>query len=159
MKHISRIAISTLCAGLLAASGAIQAREYGDQQGMMGSKEQGMETMQQQTQQMQHQTQTTQEFPRTPDLATSYQTNRLIGMKVQNREGQDLGKISELILDENGQITHAVLATGGYLGVGGHKYVVPWNRLDLSRTRDTALVDVPKDQVSSEFSAFEIDEK
>lgn len=91
-----------------------------------------------------------------PDLSTSYRTDKLIGMSVRNGSGEELGEISKIILDGNGQATHVVLSSGGVLGVAADEYVVPWNQVQLSQGRDHALIDVQKNALSSEFSAFEI---
>ena len=44
--------------------------------------------------------------------------SKLIGMKVKNRQDEDLGKISELVVDyQSGKIAYAVLSSGGILGM------------------------------------------
>jgi sporulation protein YlmC with PRC-barrel domain len=66
--------------------------------------------------------------------------------KVVNRAGEDLGKIEELMIDlEDGRVAYAVLSFGGFLGMGGKFFAIPWQALSL-RLRDHAfLLDVPKD--------------
>jgi len=44
--------------------------------------------------------------------------DRLIGAKVQNRDGQIIGDIEDLIIGPNGQIQGVIMGTGGFLGVG-----------------------------------------
>jgi hypothetical protein len=44
--------------------------------------------------------------------------DRLIGAKVQNREGSIIGDIEDLIVGPNGQIQGVIMGTGGFLGVG-----------------------------------------
>lgn len=89
------------------------------------------------------------------NLSRSYQSDHIIGIKVRNNNGQDIGKISQIIFDDNGQATYVVLSTGGILGMATKDYVVPWSRLNLRHGQKYASIDVQKDQVSSEFSAFE----
>ncbi len=90
-----------------------------------------------------------------PDLTKSFMATDLVGMDVRNNQGDDLGKISNLIVDPNGQIAFVVLEEGGVGGLGAHKYSVPFDRVQLSKATNVAIVNVPKDQISSEFSAFE----
>ena len=95
------------------------------------------------------------EDQQTSNLTGYYLSDDLIGMEVRNSLGENLGKVSQLSIDQSGQVTHAILSTGGVLGVAEEDYAVPWNRLELSKGREYAQIDVNKDEVSSEFSAFE----
>jgi sporulation protein YlmC with PRC-barrel domain len=57
----------------------------------------------------------------------------IVGTKIRNAQGKDVGKIDQLIVDpQSGRVTHAVVAMGGVLGVGGHKVVVPWSDVRLT---------------------------
>jgi sporulation protein YlmC with PRC-barrel domain len=56
----------------------------------------------------------------------------LVGMKVYNKQDQDLGKIEDLVLDPNsGKIQYTVLTSGGFIGMGTKYFAVPWNVLQL----------------------------
>jgi sporulation protein YlmC with PRC-barrel domain len=57
----------------------------------------------------------------------------IVGDKVQNREGQQLGSIKELMIDTaTGRIAYAVLDFGGFLGLGTKFFSVPWPALTVS---------------------------
>lgn len=144
MKPVRHYVVPSLCAGLMAASSVLYADQYGGKSSTGSQAKDPMQSSQYQGQ---------------PDLASSYQSKKLIGMTVENRQGEGLGEISQLIIDQDGNVTHVVLSAGGVLGVGGEEYLVSWDRLDLSKDRKHALIDVDKDNVSSEFSAFEIQEE
>lgn len=90
-----------------------------------------------------------------PDMNKEYTADNLIGMQVQNLQGQDLGSISNLVIDPNGQVSHVVLSRGGIAGVGAEKYAVPFDRVQLQKGQNVARIDVSQDQLSSEFAAFE----
>lgn len=142
MKHLKSTTACVITLGMLAGTPLIQAAE---QSGM----ERGKPTsgaMQQQS-------------GAAPDLSTSYRSDKLIGMDVKNSAGEELGEISQIILDSNGQATHVVLSSGGVMGVAAKEYIVPWNQVRLTQGDDHALIDVPKNEISSEFSAFEVEEK
>lgn len=126
MYHSTRFILSSLCAGLLATSGAVLA---------------------------------TGDAPQTSNMTGTYLSDNLIGMEVRNSLGENLGEISQLSIDQSGQVTHAVLSTGGVLGVAEEDYAVPWNRLELSKGREYAQIDVNMDEIPSEFSAFEIEKE
>jgi sporulation protein YlmC with PRC-barrel domain len=54
------------------------------------------------------------------------------GDKVVNIDGEDLGKIEELMIDvSHGRIAYAVLSFGGFLGIGNKLFAIPWRALSL----------------------------
>ena len=57
------------------------------------------------------------------------ETKDIIGTRIKNPEGKDLGEIDELLIDRDGKVTHAVLGVGGLAGVAEKKVVVPWSAL------------------------------
>lgn len=72
-------------------------------------------------------------------------TSRIEGATVYNVEGQPLGKISSLIADnQTGQIEYAVLALGGFLGMGESQHPLPWDRLAHDTRRGGYILDVDK---------------
>lgn len=89
------------------------------------------------------------------DLSAAYKASDLVDMDVKNRQDEDLGKISDLVIDKDGKVSHAVLQEGGVLGMGENKYVIPWDRISLSRDQEVAVIDVQRDALSSEFAAFQ----
>ena len=88
------------------------------------------------------------------DPSSSYRASDLMDAKVKNSQDQDLGSISELIVDKEGKVSHIVLEESGTLGMGEKKYVVPWDRVSIT-SPDEVLIDVTPDQLSSEFAAFD----
>src|SRR6185295_13347268 len=72
-------------------------------------------------------------FTRRADVRTSNRsvgTTDLIEDEVYDTEGQFLGKIEEIVLDtRTGCVRHAVLALGGFLGIGRKRFAIPWSAL------------------------------
>lgn len=143
MKHLRSTTACVITLGMITSAPLIQAAEQSSDSNVQGG----------QPEQMQQRSGTA------PDLSASYRSDKLIGMKVMNNTGEELGEISKIILDANGQATHVVLSSGGVLGVAENEYVIPWNQVQLTQGSDHALIDVQKDAISSEFSAFEIKEE
>lgn len=74
--------------------------------------------------------------------------NDLKGMKVVNPEGEDLGKIEELMIDcDNGKIAYAVLSFGGVLGFGDKLFAVPWDALEVLATKNEIVLSVDKEML------------
>lgn len=87
------------------------------------------------------------------DLSThsSYRSTNIVGMNVRNAEGEDLGSISDLVLDVNkGHIRYAALSFGGLLGIGDKLFAVPWSELKLMHDEDQDgyfVLDVAKEKL------------
>lgn len=68
--------------------------------------------------------------------------------KVVNTQGEDLGEIEEIMLDvRSGRIAYAVLAAGGFLGMGEKYFAIPWSALTLDTDRKCFILDISKDQL------------
>jgi len=67
----------------------------------------------------------------------------IMGDDVVNLEGEDLGKIKELMIDpEAGQIAYAVLSFGGLLGRWDKLFAIPWGALTLDSDREVFVLNV-----------------
>jgi sporulation protein YlmC with PRC-barrel domain len=61
-----------------------------------------------------------------------WRASKVIGVDVYNEQNQNLGDISELIIDSSGRVDGAVIGVGGFLGMGEHNIMVPLNKLKFS---------------------------
>jgi sporulation protein YlmC with PRC-barrel domain len=69
----------------------------------------------------------------------------LIGNRVCNQRGEDLGDIKEIILDlRNGKVVYAMLSYGGFLGKGDKPFAVPWNTLTVDRKHNCLVLNTEK---------------
>jgi sporulation protein YlmC with PRC-barrel domain len=74
----------------------------------------------------------------------------LIGDSVRNTQGENLGKIEDLMLDlQRGHIAYAVLSFGGFLGVGDKLFAVPWKALTLDTNNKEFILDINKKQLEN----------
>ena len=73
-----------------------------------------------------------------------YATN-IIGATVNNLQGEKLGKIIDLTIDQN-RITFAVLSHGGIVGVGEKLIPVPISALSI-KDEKTVLLDISKNKL------------
>jgi sporulation protein YlmC with PRC-barrel domain len=56
--------------------------------------------------------------------------NDVRGKIVNGRDGDKLGTVDKLILDERtGQVAYVILSTGGFLGLGQSYHPIPWSAL------------------------------
>jgi sporulation protein YlmC with PRC-barrel domain len=76
--------------------------------------------------------------------------SKLDGNKVLSSEGEDVGKIKEIMLDvRSGHIAYAVLSVGGFLGIGDKLLAVPWNALALDTENKSFVLSVPAEQIKN----------
>jgi sporulation protein YlmC with PRC-barrel domain len=70
----------------------------------------------------------------------------LMDDKVINREGEDLGKFEDLMIDlAEGKIAYAALSFGGFLGMGDKFFAIPWKALSLRVHEHAFVLDIPKE--------------
>ncbi|NMG36789.1 PRC-barrel domain containing protein [Azoarcus sp. TTM-91] len=74
----------------------------------------------------------------------------LQGDAVVNADGEDLGKIKEIMIDvPSGQVAYAVLSSGGFLGLGDRLYAIPWTALALDVGRKCFVLDVDAERLKN----------
>ena len=73
----------------------------------------------------------------------------LASYKVENPDGENLGKIEELMIDlASGRVGYAVLSFGGFLGFGDKLFAIPWSKLSIDPVKDkTFILNVPKERL------------
>jgi sporulation protein YlmC with PRC-barrel domain/Cu/Ag efflux protein CusF len=78
--------------------------------------------------------------------------SKLIGTEVQNRQGEDLGDIEDIAIDpQTGDVAYAVLASGGFLGLGEKYFAIPWSsfepQTDEEGEVDRLVLDIDKERL------------
>ncbi|HRN83415.1 MAG TPA: PRC-barrel domain-containing protein [Hyphomicrobium sp.] len=69
----------------------------------------------------------------TAQSADEWRSSRLVGTAVYNEANERVGDISELVLDADGKISHAVIGVGGFLGIGEKLVAVNFSDLNIAR--------------------------
>ena len=65
-------------------------------------------------------------------VATGYRGSRIIGASVVNDANETIGKVDDLIISADGKTPFAVLAVGGFLGLGNRLVVVSYSSLKFA---------------------------
>src|SRR6202021_3611356 len=68
-------------------------------------------------------------------VATGYRTSKVVGSSVINEANETVGTIDDLIVTPNERVPFAVLSVGGFLGLGMHYVVVPYNSLQVNNNK------------------------
>ena len=69
--------------------------------------------------------------------------------RVVNLEGQEIGHIEELMIDvTTGRVAYAVMAFGGFLGLGGKLFALPWSALTVDEAKRRFVVNVTRESLA-----------
>jgi hypothetical protein len=70
-------------------------------------------------------------------LAAGYRASKVLGSSVVNDADETIGKIDDILISSDGKQPYAVLSIGGFLGMGNHLIVVPYNSLKFGDEKVT----------------------
>jgi sporulation protein YlmC with PRC-barrel domain len=71
--------------------------------------------------------------------------DKVEGTSIYNRAGENLGCVEDVMIDKvSGRIAYAVVAFGGFLGIGDRHYPLPWQTLKYDTNMGGFVVDLDK---------------
>ena len=74
--------------------------------------------------------------------------SEIIGVKVRNIAGENLGSINEIVLDKlNGTICYLVLDFGGMFGFNNKFFAMPWNLFSFDSKDNCFIVKLTKERL------------
>ncbi|MDY0885551.1 PRC-barrel domain-containing protein [Dongia soli] len=102
-------------------------------------------------------TSTTAEAPTPPpgdaiiaaESSGEIRADKLIGMKVYNADGKEVGKVKDVLFDRDGTAKGVVLSVGGVLGIGAKPVGLQWKEIDLQPERQAVKVNYSKEQLEA----------
>jgi hypothetical protein len=65
-------------------------------------------------------------------LSAGYRSSKVVGSSVVNDAKETIGKIDDLLVSRDGKQPYAVLSIGGFLGMGTHLVMVPYDTLKFA---------------------------
>lgn len=68
--------------------------------------------------------------------ANGMKASNLIGAEVKNTGNENVGSVSDLVLDRKGQVVAIVVGVGGFLGMGERDVAIGWDDVTRSGTPD-----------------------
>lgn len=72
------------------------------------------------------------------------------GTEVYSPDGTNVGTVDHLMIDkESGKVAYAVMAFGGFLGMGEDHTPVPWAKLNYDTAKSGFVSDVTPEEVKS----------
>jgi sporulation protein YlmC with PRC-barrel domain len=73
----------------------------------------------------------------------------LIGRLVISADGELLGRVSNFLLGTSGEIECLIIASSGFLGVGGREVTIPWSDTEFSTRSDEIRVTLTKPDIEN----------
>jgi hypothetical protein len=74
----------------------------------------------------------------------------VIGVDVENPQGEDLGTVEALVLDKmKGNVVYVVLSFGGFLGMGDKWFAMPWHIFSYNPERQKFVISVDKEKLQN----------
>jgi sporulation protein YlmC with PRC-barrel domain len=74
----------------------------------------------------------------------------IIGDALENNKGQDLGKISDLMINlDDGTVEYAVIESGGVLGVGKKLFAIPFGQMQINEDKELFVIDRDKEYIKN----------
>jgi hypothetical protein len=75
-------------------------------------------------------------------------SDRIEGTAVRRPNGDMLGHIERLMIDKvSGQVSYAVMSSGGFLGMGAKLLPLPWGRLRYNPRFEAYELDIDEDEL------------
>ena len=75
-------------------------------------------------------------------------SKRVEGTVVFDPDGKHIGSLKRLVLDKlSGRVVYTVASFGGFLGIGGDEYTIPWNKLNYDLSLGGYITDITEAQL------------
>ena len=72
------------------------------------------------------------------------------GTDVINPEGENIGKVHELMIDlDYGKVSYAVLQFGGFMGLGDKLFAIPWEAFGINTKENEFILNVDKETLKN----------
>ncbi len=83
-------------------------------------------------------------------MAAVLSAGTLAGDKVKNLEGEELGKVEDLMIDlKSGRVAYAVISFGGGFLHTSKLFAIPWASLALDQGDKKFILNVPREKLES----------
>lgn len=77
-------------------------------------------------------------------------SSTITGQNVYNLKDENIGEIKDLMINpSSSEVVYAVLAFGGFMGIGSKLFAIPLEALQYSEEDDTIRLDVNKEKLEN----------
>lgn len=87
--------------------------------------------------------------PYTGTVLGDITADELIGMNVVDAAGENVGSISDLLINADNQVDRAIIDVGGFLGFGAKPVALEVDRMTVAEGDGEVVVDVTRDELEA----------
>jgi hypothetical protein len=90
--------------------------------------------------------------PASQTVLNKHEVEGILGRDVRSAANENMGRIVDVLVDQDGQVRAAVIDFGGFLGVGSRKIAVDWAALHFpepGKPQPPISLDLNRDQVNA----------
>ncbi len=90
--------------------------------------------------------------PASQTVLNKHEVEGILGREVRSAANENMGRIVDVLVDQDGQVRAAVIDFGGFLGVGSRKIAVDWAALHFpapAKPEPPITLDLNRDQVNA----------
>lgn len=80
---------------------------------------------------------------------TGYRASELLGSDIYNDQGEKIGKLDDFIVGSGAEVSVAVIAVGGFLGMGSRMVAVPATLIEGNEKNQIVLPGGTKDELKA----------
>jgi len=73
----------------------------------------------------------------------------LVGMEVKGPDDSSVGSVDSLLFNENDEIVGAVVAIGGFFGIGAKHVALSWDEFDIQPDEQVARLTLTREQLAA----------
>ena len=89
-----------------------------------------------------------QEQLKRDELGSLISADKVQGTNLYSRDGDDLGEVESIMIDKpTGKVAYAVVAFGGFLGIGQQRRALPWSVLHYDTRQNGYVIDAGNDVI------------
>jgi hypothetical protein len=90
--------------------------------------------------------------PAAATILPSHEVQTILGREVLSANGENMGRIVDVLVDRSGEVRAAIIDFGGFLGVGSRKIAVEWSALHFpppAQADAKITLELTRDQVKA----------
>ena len=82
-------------------------------------------------------------------LGRAFTAGEIIGVHVKNPQGEMLGRITDLVMDEQGRVALVILSHGGFLHINEKETAIPLNALRYDQPDNRIILAISREKLAA----------
>jgi sporulation protein YlmC with PRC-barrel domain len=81
--------------------------------------------------------------------STVVDAENIIGRTIENLNGENVGEVESVVIDQDGKVRYVIVGVGGFLGIGEKTVALKWDDLTISENGEKVVTVATKDQLAA----------